>query len=137
MDDPAVWIQLRVAMEKSEFETACTMMDNPGLIFFYAAQFMQDCVYHDRRTDAWAIAEIEDGMLMLHNVFAPAGVLLQDVIAAFGAQVRQVTLGFAPKDPAGFDCMPYHEEDCTFFVKGAAFDDFAQRKLRIPSLSHA
>ena len=137
MDGPEGWAQLRTAMEKSEFETACTMADNPGLIFFYAAQFMQDCVYHDRALNAWAIAEIEDGALMLHNVFAPAGVTLQDVIASFGAQVKQVTLGFAPSDPAGFDCAAYHEEDCTFFVRGAAFDDFAAKKLRIPSLSHA
>ncbi|MBQ4264483.1 MAG: GNAT family N-acetyltransferase [Clostridia bacterium] len=137
MDDPAGWIRLRVAMEKSEFETACTMIDNPGLIFFYAAQSMRDCVYHDRRLDAWAIAEMEDGVLTLNNVFAPADVTLEEVVAAFGAEVRQVKLGFSPKDPAGFDCTPYHEEDCTFFVKGAAFADFAEKKLRIPSLSHA
>lgn len=137
MDGPEGWERLRKAMAKNEFETACTMIDNPQLIFFYAAQFMQDCVYHDEKMDAWAIAEIEDGGLMLHNVFAPAGVQLSEVIAAFGGGVKQVTLGFAPKDPAGFDCEEYHEEDCTFFVKGAAFDDFARRKLRIPSLSHA
>ena len=137
MDGPVGWIRLRVVMEKNEFETACTMVDNPGLIFFYAAQFMQECVYHDKRLDAWAIAEIEDGEMLLHDVFAPAGVTLEDVIASFGEQVRRVTLGFAPQDPAGFECAPYHEEDCTFFVRGAAFDDFAARKLRIPSLSHA
>ncbi|MBQ7825758.1 MAG: hypothetical protein IJ337_05330, partial [Clostridia bacterium] len=127
----------RVAMEKNEFETACTMVDNPGLIFFYAAQFMQESVYYDKRIDAWAIAEIEDGEMLLHNVFAPAGVSLDDVIASFGSEVKRVTLGFAPKNITGFDCVPYHEEDCTFFVKGAAFDDFAYRRLRIPSLSHA
>lgn len=137
MDSPAGWIRLRMAMDKSEFETACTMADNPGLIFFYAAQFMQDCVYYDRRLDAWTIAEMEDGELMLHNVFAPAGVTLEGVIASFGAQVRRVTLGFAPQSPAGFDCAPYHEQDCTLFVRGAAFEDFARRRLRIPSLSHA
>ena len=137
MDSPAGWIRLRMAMDKSEFNTACTMADNPGLIFFYAAQFMQDCVYYDRRLDAWAIAEIEDGELMLHNVFAPAGVTLEGVIASFGKEIRRVMLGFAPQSPAGFDCAPYHEQDCTFFVRGAAFEDFARRKLRIPSLSHA
>ena len=137
MDGPAGWIRLRMAMEKSEFETACTMAENHGLIFFYAAQFMQDCVYCDRRLDAWAIAEIEDGELLLHNVFAPAGVTLEDVIASFGEGIKRVTLGFAPENPTGFDCTPYHEQDCTFFVKGAAFDDFAEKRLRIPSLSHA
>lgn len=137
MDGPVGWIRLRMAMENSKFETDCTMLDNPGLIFFYAAQFMQDCVYHDRRLDAWAIAEMADGELTLHNVFAPAGVTLRDVIASFGKGISRVTLGFTPKDRMDFDCTAYHEEDCTFFVKGAAFDDFAQRKLRIPSLSHA
>ncbi len=137
MDGPTAWIRLRVAMDRSRFETACTMVDNPGLIFFYAAQFMQDCVYYDRRLDAWAIAEMEDGELLLHNVFAPAGVTLEDVIASFGEGIKRVTLGFAPENPTGFDCAPYHEQDCTFFVKGAAFDDFAEKRLRIPSLSHA
>ena len=137
MDGPAGWIRLRMAMENSGFKTACAMADNPGLIFFYVAQFMQGSVYFDRRMDAWAIAEIEDGALMLHNVFAPADVTLEDVIASFGKGIRSVKLGFTPENPAGFACQRYHEEDCTFFVKGAAFDDFAQRKLRIPSLSHA
>ncbi|MBR3797156.1 MAG: GNAT family N-acetyltransferase [Clostridia bacterium] len=137
MDGPEGWGRLRAAMKTNGFETACMMIDNPGLIFFYAAQFLKDCVYHDPQTDAWAIAEIEDGNLMLHNVFAPKGVDLEDVIAAFGGGIKRVTLGFAPKDAAGFECLPYHEEDCTFFVRGKGFDDFAQRKLRIPSLSHA
>ena len=137
MDGPEGWNRLRAAMEKSAFETACTMVDNPGLIFFYAAQFLKDCVYHDAQTDAWVIAEIEDGELMIHNIFAPENVELGNVIAAFGGGIRRVTLGFAPKDAAGFACEAYHEEDCTFFVRGVAFDDFAQRKLRIPSLSHA
>lgn len=137
MDGPEGWEQLRAAMAQSAFETACTMVDNPGLIFFYAAQFMKDCVYRDARLDAWAIAELEDGELTLHNVFAPAGVRLDDVIEAFGGEVKRVKLGFAPKDASGFDCRAYHEEDCTFFVKGASFADFEEKKLRIPSLSHA
>ena len=137
MDGPENWARLREAMETNRFETACTMLDNPGLIFFYASQFLKDCVYHDAKTDAWAIAEIEDGELMLHSVFAPAGVAMEDVIAAFGGGISCVKLGFAPMDSSGFDCEAYHEEDCTFFVRGKAFDDFAQRQLRIPSLSHA
>lgn len=137
MDGPQGWEKLRAAMAANGFETACTMVGNPGLIFFYAAQFMQDCVYHDAQLDAWAIAEMEDGALTLHNVFAPAGAALDDVIAAFGGGVKRVTLGFAPANGDGFVCEAYHQEDCTFFVRGAAFDDFAEKKLRIPSLSHA
>lgn len=122
------------AMKESTFPTGCTMVDNPGLIFFYAAQFMQDCVYYCADLDCWTIAEPENGELTLHNVFADKETDLDAVIAAFGSDVKRVTLGFAPGDTAGFAVEEYREEDCNFFVKGNVF---GERKLRIPSLSHA
>lgn len=125
------------AMEADTFETGCRMVDNNGLIFFYAAQFMQDCVYHDELTDTWVIAEQESGELLIHNVFSYHDITLDDVIEAFGSGVTSVTLGFTPADTDGWDCREYHEEDCNFFVRGDAFRDFAEKKLRIPTLSHA
>ena len=126
--------KLAAAMEGSTFLTGCTMVDNPGLIFFYAAQFMQDCVYYCESLDCWAIAELEDGELLLHNVFAAKDVALDAVIGAFGADVKRVVLGFSPWDTEGYEMTEYREEDCNFFVKGQVF---GERKLRIPSLSHA
>lgn len=137
MDGPENWEKLRRAMEESTFPTACRMVDNPGLIFFYAAQFMRECVWYSEALDTWAIAELEEGVLTLHEVFAAKEISLDDVIADFGSEVKETVLGFAPADPAGFECREYHEDDCTFFVKGEAFRDFADQKLRIPSLSHA
>ncbi|MBQ8835339.1 MAG: GNAT family N-acetyltransferase [Oscillospiraceae bacterium] len=125
------------AMAESTFPAACHMVDNPGLIFFYVAQFMQDCVYYSEALDAWAIAEIEDGEMTLHNVFSTRDISLDEVIAAFGTEVRHVTLGFSPADTAGFTCREWKEEDCNFFTKGPAFAGFTQKKLRIPTLSHA
>ncbi len=129
--------RLETAMAASSFPTGCHMVDNPGLIFFYAAQFLADCVYYCAGLNAWVIAEIGEGKLMLHNVFAGEGVTLDDVIAAFGAGISSVTLGFTPAETAGFESRELKEEDCTFFVKGNAFRDFGERRLRIPSLSHA
>ncbi len=129
--------RLEKAMAESRFPTGCHMVDNPGLIFFYAAQFMADCVYYCADLDAWAIAELEDGDLTLHNVFAGAAVSLEDVLSAFGAEVKSVTLGFTPAQTAGFERRELKEEDSTFFVKGAVFDTFREAGLRIPSLSHA
>lgn len=137
MDSAEGWAKLRTAMEESAVQSACEMAGNLELIFFYVSQFMQDCVYYSEALNVWAIAEMEDGKLLLHNVFCPHEVKLDEVIAAFGAQVTHVTLGFTPLDTAGFDCREYHEEDCTFFVRGGSFADFAARRLRIPSLSHA
>ena len=126
--------KLAAAMKRSTFQTGCTMVDNPGLIFFYAAQFMQDCVYYCEDLNCWAIAEQEEGELLLHCVFTSENVSLNTVISAFGGSIQHVTLGFAPADTEGFAVEEYREEDCHLFVRG---DVFGEDKLRIPSLAHA
>lgn len=137
MGGPADWAVLREAMEQSKFKSGCEMVGNPELIFFYVAQFMQDCVYYSEKLNAYAVAEQEEGNLFLHNVFAPESVALDAVLEAFGSTVTQVTLGFAPANAAGYEVTDWHEEDCNFFVKGALFNEFQEKKLRIPTLSHA
>lgn len=137
MDSAAGWEKLRKAMELSTFPGACRMAGNPELIFFYVSQFMRDCVFYENQLDAWVIAEEEEGNLLIHNVFSPNPIALDDVIAAFGSGITGVTLGFSPADSTGFSCAEHKEDDCTFFVRGEAFRDFADKKLRIPTLSHA
>lgn len=137
MDGPENWGKLEKAMESSVFSDACHMVDNPGLIFFYVTQFMRDCVYYCRDLNTWAIAEIEDGGMVLHNVFGPETVSLEAVLEAFGGEAREVTLSFTPADGRGFDCRELHEEDTTFFVRGEGLPGFVGQRLRIPSLAHA
>lgn len=137
MNAPADWAVLDKAMAESTFRGGCDMVGNPELIFFYVSQFMQECVYYSEALETYAIAELEDGELLLHNVFSRREVTLAQVIEAFGADVTRVTLGFAPADADGFTCAEYHEEDCNFFVRGGIFETFQQQKLRIPTLSHA
>ena len=137
MDNAESWSKLAAAMEKSEFREGCRMVDNPGLIFFYVSQFMQEAVYYIPHLDAWIIAEQEDGVLTIHNIFADEKVTIDDVVAAFGAEVKQIALGFAPEKAEGWQIERLQEEDTHFFVKGAVFEEFETKKLRIPSLSHA
>ena len=136
MDGPEGWAKLSAAMEKSTFREGCKMVGNPELIFFYVSQFMQEAVYHIPHLDAWVIAEPEDGILTIHNIFADEAVTIDDVAAAFGA-VTELRLGFAPADTTGWEITEHREEDCNFFVKGSFFAEFEEKKLRIPSLSHA
>lgn len=131
----AEWDKLSRVMEDSVFRYGCRIVDNPGLIFFYVSQFMQENVYYSKELDAWAVADIEDGHLMLQEVFADSGVSLDDVIGAFGPEIQKVTLGFTPADTESWTVEDYHEEDCNFFVKGGFFAEY--RQLRIPALSHA
>lgn len=60
MGSPEIRARLEQAMAESTFADGCHMVENPGLIFFYAAQFLSDCVYYWAERDAWVIAE-EDG----------------------------------------------------------------------------
>lgn len=137
MDTPEKRAVLRAAMECSCFETGCTMVNNPELVFFYVYQFMQDCVYYNRKLDAWVIAEQDENSLFIHNIFGSKKLKLDDVIAAFGCGIKTVVLGFAPADDAGWEKSEWHREDCTFFVRGGAVELFKENRIRIPELSHA
>lgn len=128
--------RLEQAMAQSCLHSACQMTDNPELIFFYVSQFMCDCVYYSKHLDAWIIAEREGEELLIHNIFSPNPVTPEQAAAAFGG-ICKVVLGFAPLNAEGFEKEDYHEDDCTFFVKGEVFADFVPMGLRIPSLSHA
>lgn len=137
MDSPAAWEKLAAAMEKSTFREGCKMVGNPELIFFYVSQFMQESVFHIPGLDAWAVAELEDGVLTVYNIFANESVTVDDVIASFGPEVKSVALGFAPESAEGWEISELLEEDCNFFVRGEVFAEFEARAVRIPSLGHA
>ena len=137
MDNADAWARLAAAMEKSSFREGCRMVDNPGLIFFYVSQFMQEAVYYIPELDAWVIAEPEEGVLTIHNIFADKAVTVDQVAAAFGGSVQEIALGFAPECADGWEISELREEDCNFFVRGAVFAEFEEKKLRIPGLSHA
>ena len=137
MDNADTWAKLAAAMERSEFREGCPMVGNPGLIFFYVSQFVQEAVYYIPHLDAWVIAEPEEGCLTIHNIFGGGDVTIEAVAAAFGGGVKEIALGFAPACAVGWEVSEIHEEDTHFFVKGAVFAEFEAKKLRIPSLSHA
>ena len=62
---------------------------------------------------------------------------LDDVIKAFGAEIKQVTLGFTPKIKSGYTEKEVQEEDTTLFVKGDGFVAFNGEKVMFPTLAHA
>lgn len=137
MNNPERWAKLSEAMERSTFREGCRMVDNPGLVFFYVSQFMQEAVFYIAELDAWVIAELEEGVLTIHSIFAGGEVTIDDVAAAFGPEVKELALGFAPERADGWEISEIREEDTHFFVRGAVFGEFGEKKLRIPSLSHA
>lgn len=137
MNGPAAWDALEAAIRGNRFWGRFDMVNNPELILFYVTKYMQENVFYHKATGTYVIAEQENGRLFLHNVFSSRLTDPDEAAALFGAQIREVVLGFAPKESEGWTAAELAEEDSTFFVKGSEWERFEKEKLRIPSLSHA
>lgn len=111
------------------------MVGNTGLYMFYLSQFMTENVFYISDCDSYVVAEFEDNTLILHAVIGDGKV--DEVIAAFGAQVKRVVLYFTPNDTQGFEENEVHEEDTTFFVQGRFFEENRDAKYMFQAIIHA
>ena len=111
------------------------MVGNSGLYMFYLSQFMTENLFYIEECDSYAIAEMEDDTLILHTIIGNGAV--DEVIRAFGSQVKKVILCFTPKDTSGFEKSELHEEDTTFFVQGKFFEDSCDDEYMMQAITHA
>ena len=126
---------LRLYAQGNPFSLAAAPGES-GLLMFYCTGFMREDVYFIDALNAAAVAEYEDGLLRLADVFCPAGVLLEDVLRALARPgVSRVEFGFTPRDAAGMVCAPIGADGALFVMKGMN-NPFAARKMRLPALSH-
>lgn len=111
------------------------MVNNSGLYMFYLSQFMTENLFYIEECNSYAIAEIEEDTLILHTIIGNGAV--DEVIRAFGSQVKKVILCFTPNDARGFEKSELHEEDTTFFVKGKFFEDSHDDEYMMQTITHA
>ena len=111
------------------------MVDNPGLYMFYLSQFMTENLFYIEECNSYAIAEIEEDTLILHAILGNGAI--DEVIRAFGSQVKKVVLCFTPKDTSGLEKSELHEEDTTFFVQGKFFEDSRDDEYMMQAITHA
>ena len=137
MDGPAAWQRLEQAMGRSVFHGKLDMVGNRGLTFFYVTKYLRESVYYHAPSDTYVIADREGQQVFLHNAFSGTLTHLPEILALFGEDAQQVTLGFTPADNTDFHVTELQQEDCTFFMKGDALKILEKEKLQIPSLSHA
>lgn len=136
MRDRGSWDRLTAVIRSSAPCGRFSLCGNTGLPLFYVSKFMQDCVYRVA-PETYAVAELEDGVLHLHAVYAEKQPAPEAVARAFGGAVRRVQLGFTPLDTTGWEAETVREDDTTLFVRGAGFRDFERRGLMFPMLAHA
>ena len=107
------------------------------LYMFYVTKYMQDSVYYHKDSDTFIIAEVENDTLFIHNIFSCSQDTVDAVTKLFGEDLKKVTLGFTPQDTETYTVREFHEDDCTFFIRGEQLQIMEEHKLRIPSLAHA
>lgn len=137
MHDKGAWTLLENAIQTSIPCGSFEMVDNSGLILFYITKYMQENVFYHQEQEAYVIAEAEGSDLLIYNIFAPRPVEISQIVSAFGDSIRQVRLGFTPKNCSEYTISPLKEEDCTLFLKGGGFDGFESERLMFPLLAHA
>lgn len=130
------WKRLEDAILKSTCNSRFGMKRNVGLLMFYVTKFMKEAVYYIEEQDAYVIAEVYGDRLDLYEIIAPTKVNLDQVISAFGSNVREVVLGFTPLDTSGYGMREVRTEDTTLFVD-EKLKDFSEWKMMFPVLSHA
>jgi GNAT superfamily N-acetyltransferase len=134
MDDPSDRaLLLRRYAEGNPF-SALPLLGNAGLLMFYCAQFLRDCVYE--LPGAVAVAEYDGDGMLLYDVFG-SGCLDEILSALARPDTKTCTLGFSPLSPEGFDVRPRREADTTLFVLGGRENPFERDRLMFPLLSHA
>lgn len=112
-------------------------MKNDGLLMFYLLYFMKDNVYYIKDLEAYIIAEQNNFELFIHAVYAKNYVSLSEICRAFKNEIRNVVLGFTPKNIEDFTIRLLKEEDTTLFVLGDNFTGWNDKHLMFSTLSHA
>lgn len=124
-------------IDKSVAHSRMTMKHNAGLIMFYLSQFMTECVYQIERLNCFVVAEIEEGTATIYEVFSEREVDLNEVIVAFGEEIKQVKLLFTPLVSENYKKELNVMDDTTLFLRGKIVDNFCGKGLMFPALSHA
>ncbi|MBO4911372.1 MAG: GNAT family N-acetyltransferase [Butyrivibrio sp.] len=129
------WDKMSRILNDTEQNSKMYMVGNSGLYMFYLSQFMQENTFYIAECDTYAIAEIEDDTLILHAVIGNGDI--DDVITAFGKDIKKAVLSFTPKDTKGYDKNVLIEEDTHLFVKGKFFDETKQDEYMFQAITHA
>ncbi len=127
---------LEEAIKSSSTQSGLWLRNNMELTMFYVTKFMSNSVYFIDNIGAYVIADLNEETLYLHQIFALKEIDIDEVISAFGKDVKKVILGFTPISKEGYEHRYVYREDNTFFIKGTSLEIIEKNKLRIPTLAH-
>lgn len=112
------------------------VMDNDGLLMFYLSQSLRKNVWYVNDADAYTAAEIENGRLVVHDVFVRNEFTWPAFFQAFGPDVREAVFTFPPRRPEGLRKEERTNGD-SLFIKGDGLRRRMDALTVFPELSHA
>lgn len=107
------------------------------LTMFYLSSFMKDCVYYIPDQNAYVVAEQDNSILYLKQIYATKEIKPEQIATAFAPAVKKVILEFTPLHKEHYKKRLQNGEPDTLFVIGEDLKDFNSQKLGFPTLSHA
>lgn len=111
------------------------MTESSGIPLFHCTMFLTDCIYYLPDYDAVAVAEQEDGTLLLLDIFCDGKPPLTDILSALAQPgTTQATLGFTPEDTRRFTTNLSREENTTLFVLKGKDNLFSKHQAMFPLL---
>jgi len=113
------------------------MNENIGLYQFWLAAEFGESIYYLQESGGYVAADLEDGILHVHQIWGGREVEMNRLAKAFGEDVRQVVLEYTPACRDTFSVREYHEEDSTLFIIGEDLKRIEKEQLRFPVMSHA
>jgi len=110
------------------------MIGNMGLVMFYLISFMSDHIYYIKDLELAVVAEIEEDILYVKDIFCEKYFDLNEVInTLMRKDNRKVILCFTPLDTSLYFCEIRKEANTTLFIRGKNI----LGKGMFPALSHA
>lgn len=138
MDSPDDRQMLKHYYQKTNPFSKIQVIDNYGLLMFYCASFMKDCVYYSQEYDAVVIAEQEQDRLKYFDVYCGEGNNLRVILSSIARTgAKTLELEFTPCDDSCFDVTWCEGDDDTLFVLSKGRDTVLDReRILFPLISH-
>ena len=112
-------------------------LDTDDLLMFYLTQFMKDHVFYIPSPNCYVIAEADNDILTVYDIFSEQPVDIISVCSCFGAGIKSVDFAFTPDDTHHLEKYLYREDDSTFFILGEGLKQDMKHIGAFPAVAHA
>ncbi len=124
------------AVSNTEFQTK-----SKGLALFYCyaypAMGFKESIYYIEEWNCAVVAQVENNILYMIELFSTNEVDLNAVINAFADfSFTEVVFGFTPKHTEGLEWRIWKEDDLQLFVTQELLSFFEEERMKVATLSH-